>query len=61
MAINYVYVETDSRDVKPQGRGWEYWSDVIIKSESGEVVERKAVWRRDADIYGYPEDEEIQQ
>ena len=61
MAINYVCVETDSRDVKPQGRGWEYWSDVIIKNESGEVVERKAVWRRDADIYGYPEDEEIQQ
>ena len=52
---NYVYFETSSVDVKPEGEGWEYWGDRITPEE------HVAVWRRDADIYGYPEDGEIQQ
>ena len=47
--INYAYAETVNKNVKPQGADWEYWGDRITPSE------HVAVWRRDADIYGYGE------
>ena len=59
--INYVYIETESKTTKPKGEGWEYWSDRVLLDEQGREFERVAVWRRDADIYGYPEDEEVEQ
>ena len=59
--INYSYVDTASKNVKPSGVGWEYWSDRVLLDAQGQEVERVAVWRRDADIYGYPEDEEVEQ
>lgn len=37
--INYVYVETNSKDMKPQGE-WEFWGMRITPTE------KKAVWRR---------------
>lgn len=43
---NYEYAETKSRDIKPEGEGWEYWSDRIVKDDNGVVVEHVAVWRR---------------
>lgn len=58
---NYTYTETLSEDHKPNGAGWEYWSDRVLLDEQGQEVERVAVWRRDADVYGYLEDEETQQ
>lgn len=59
--VNYSYTETASKSIKPKGEGWEYWSDRVLLDEQGQEVERAAVWRRDADIYGYPEDEEVEQ
>lgn len=44
--INYGYIETDSRQEQPQGDGWEFWG--MRKT----LEEEKAVWRRDADVYG---------
>ena len=44
--INYVYIETESPDIRPEGDGWEFWSMRNTSEES------KAVWRRDADLYG---------
>jgi len=44
--LNYEYVETENRDVMPQGEGWEYWSDRIVKDESGNIIEQVAVYRR---------------
>jgi len=59
--VNYSYTETASKSTKPKGEGWEYWSDRVLLDEQGQEVERVAVWRRDADIYGYPEDEEVEE
>lgn len=56
---NYTYKETSGKDIKPKGDGWEYWGDRILLDGRGQVVEAVAVWRRDADVYGYPEDGEI--
>ena len=56
--INYIYEETINKDIRPSGEGWEYWSDRVLLDEQGQEVERVAVWRRDADVYGYPEDEQ---
>ena len=50
--INYEYIETVSKETTPRGDGWGYWSDRILLDELGQEVERVAVWRRDADIYG---------
>jgi hypothetical protein len=55
--VNYSYIETASESIKPKGEGWEYWSDMVLLDEQGQEVERVAVWRRDADIYGYPDEE----
>ena len=43
--INYEYIETESKEEKPEGAGWEYWS--MRKTTD----EEKAVWRRGADEY----------
>jgi uracil DNA glycosylase len=56
--INYVYTDTESKAKKPKGEGWEYWSDRVLLDEQGQEVERVAVWRRDADVYG---DAEVEQ
>jgi hypothetical protein len=40
MFINYEYIETESKDIKPDGEGWEYWSDRITPDV------HVAVWRR---------------
>ncbi len=56
--VNYTHTETPSKDVKPNGEGWVYWGDRVLLDEQGQEVERVAVWRRDADVYGYPEDEQ---
>lgn len=53
--VNYIYTETKNKNTKPDGEGWEYWGDRITPEE------HVAVWRRDADIYGYPEDDEVLQ
>ena len=60
-SVNYAYTETINKTIRPLGEGWEYWSDRVLLDERGQEVKRVAVWRRDADIYGYPEDEEVEQ
>ena len=55
---NFVYVETINKDVRPEGEGWEYWSDRVLLNEQGEEIARVAVWRRDADVYGHVEPQE---
>lgn len=52
--INYEYIETANKQTTPAGDGWEYWGDRVTPDE------HVAVWRRDADVYDYPE-EELQQ
>lgn len=53
--LNYVYAETDNKDNYPDvdecGNDismyeWEFWG--MRKT----LTEEKAVWRRDADVYG---------
>lgn len=56
--MNYTYIDTENKTTKPKGEGWEYWSDRVLLDEQGQEAERVAVWRRDADIYGYPEVEQ---
>jgi len=56
--VNYTHIETPSKDVKPNGEGWVYWSDRVLLDEQGQEVERVAVWRRDADAYGHAEDQQ---
>ena len=56
--VRYTYTTTDSVEMSPRGEGWVYWSDRVLLDEQGQEVERVAVWRRDADVYGYPEDEQ---
>lgn len=36
----YEYIETDSKEVVPDGEGWEFWGMRVTPDES------KAVWRR---------------
>ena len=43
---NYEYIETVNQQTIPEGEGWEFWGMRITPEES------KAVWRRDADVYG---------
>ena len=56
--INYVYIDTKNKTTKPKGDGWEYWSDRVLLNEQGQEIERVAVWRRGADVYGYVEPQE---
>ena len=44
--LNYTYAETEDKNTRPKGQGWEYWGDRITPDE------HVAVWRRDADVYG---------
>ena len=41
----YEYIETEKHKT-PNGEGWEYWGDRIVKDENGETIEHVAVWRR---------------
>jgi len=43
--IFYEYAETSSKDVRPEGEGWEYWSDKVTPKET------VAVWRREEGKY----------
>ena len=44
--INYEYIETENKEIIPDGEGWEFWN--YRKNEK----EKKAVWRRNYDKYG---------
>lgn len=35
-----VYAETDSKDIKPEGTDWDFWSTLETDTEN------KAVWRK---------------
>lgn len=37
----YEYEETESKEVKPKGNGWKYWSSKITPEEKIEVWRRK--------------------
>ena len=43
--IFYEYIETDSQDIRPSGKGWEFWG--MRKTPN----EEKAVWRREEGKY----------
>lgn len=58
LQLNYVYCDTEGKDVRPDGQGWQYWSDRVLLDEQGREIERVAVWRRDADVYGEVEPQE---
>lgn len=51
----WVYLETKNQETRPNGDGWEFWGMRITPEES------VAVWRRDADVYGKVEPEELTQ
>ena len=53
VSVNWVYAETAAKELKPKGKGWEYWGDRVTPGEN------VAVWRRDADIYGHPDEEGV--
>ena len=40
VAVNYEYVETESKNIIPEGDNWEYWGQRTTPEES------VAVWRR---------------
>lgn len=44
--INYEYIETENKEIRPDGEGWEFWG------MRNTPTEEKAVWRRYADVYG---------
>ncbi len=46
IVINYEYVETENHQTIPDGNGWEYWSDRIVKNQNSEIIEQVAVWKR---------------
>ena len=56
--VIYAYIETLDKNTRPEGEGWQYWSDRVLLDEQGRETERVAVWRRDADIYGDAEPQE---
>lgn len=37
---DYEYIETENKQIIPEGAGWEYWGDRITPDE------HVAVWRR---------------
>ena len=45
MFPNYEYAETESKEVRPEGDGWEFWGMRVTPEEE------KAVWRREVDKY----------